>query len=76
MTRIRRRRWLDSVKDDIKGKGLLGEEVYNQATWRSISSYIDLSSKWLRDEGEEEEAVPVLLHKQMLCLLMVVAVIF
>ena len=34
-------RWLDSVRDDIKEKGLSGEEVYDPATWRSMSSYID-----------------------------------
>ena len=41
-----KRRWLelDRVKDDIKEKGLWGEEVYDCATWRRIlymSSSID-----------------------------------
>ena len=35
------RRWLDKVKDDMKEKGLSGEEVYDRATWRRMSSYID-----------------------------------
>ena len=40
-----KRRWLDSVRNDIREKGrekgLSGEEVYDQATWRNILSYID-----------------------------------
>ena len=32
-----KRRWLDRVRDDIKVKGLSGEEVYDCATWRHIS---------------------------------------
>ena len=37
-----KRRWLDKVKDDIKEKGLmLADEVYDCATWRRMSSYID-----------------------------------
>ena len=35
------RRWLDRVRDDIKEKGLSGEEMYDHATWRCLSSYID-----------------------------------
>ena len=38
---IPKRRWLDKVKDDIKEKGLSADEMYNQATWRHISSKID-----------------------------------
>ena len=34
-------RWLDKVKDDIKEKGLSADEVYDRATWRRMSSYID-----------------------------------
>ena len=34
-------RWLDKVKDDIKEKGLSADEVYDSATWRRMSSYID-----------------------------------
>ena len=34
------RRRLDSVRDDI-GEGTVGEEVYDRATWRCISSYIN-----------------------------------
>ncbi len=37
----RKRRWLDKVKDDIKEKGLSADEVYDRATWRRMSSYID-----------------------------------
>ena len=36
-----KRRWLDKVKDDIKEKGLLADELYGRATWRRISLYID-----------------------------------
>ena len=36
-----KRRWLDKVKDDIKEKGLSAYGVYDRATWRRISSYID-----------------------------------
>ena len=36
-----KRRWLDKVKDDIKEKGLSGEEMYDRATRRCISAYID-----------------------------------
>ena len=31
----------DRVRDDIKEKGLSGEEVYDRATWRRMSSYIN-----------------------------------
>ena len=36
-----KRRWLDKVNYDIKEKGLSAEEVYDRATWRRMSSYID-----------------------------------
>ena len=36
-----KRRWLDRLKDGIKEKGLLADEVYDCATWRRTSSYID-----------------------------------
>ena len=29
-----KRRWLDRVRDDIKEKGLSGEELYDRVTWR------------------------------------------
>ena len=32
---------LDKVKDDIKEKGLSADDVYDRATWRRMSSYID-----------------------------------
>ena len=35
--------WLDRVKDDVGEKGLSMEEVYDSATWRCISSNIDLA---------------------------------
>ena len=37
---------LDKVKDDkiIKEKGLSADDVYDRATWRRISSYIDPTS--------------------------------
>ena len=36
-----KRRWLDKAKDDIKEKGLLADDVYDRATRRRMSSYID-----------------------------------
>ena len=33
--------WLVKVKDDIKEKGLSADDVYDRATWRRMSSYID-----------------------------------
>ena len=36
-----KRRWSDKVKDDIKEKGLSADHVYDRATWRRLSSYID-----------------------------------
>ena len=36
-----KRRWLDKVKYDIKEKGLSADDVYDYATWRRMSSYID-----------------------------------
>ena len=41
-----KRRWLDKVKDDIKEKGLSADDVYDCATWRRMSSYIDPTQKW------------------------------
>ena len=37
--------WLDKVKDDIKEKGLSADEVYDRATRRRMSSYIDRTLK-------------------------------
>ena len=40
------RRWLDKVNYyDIKEKGLSADEVYDRATWRRMSSYIDPTTK-------------------------------
>ena len=36
-----KRRWLDKVKDGSKEKGLSVEDVYDRATWRRMSLYID-----------------------------------
>ena len=41
-----KRRWLYRVRDDIKEKGLSVEEVYDRATWRRMSSYVDPRQKW------------------------------
>ena len=35
------KRWADCVKDDRREKGLPGEEVYDRAAWRRLSSHID-----------------------------------
>ena len=36
-----KKRRADCVKDDLREKGLSGEEVYDRATWRRLSSHID-----------------------------------
>ena len=36
-----KKRWADCVKDDLREKGLSGEEVYDRAAWRRLSSHID-----------------------------------
>ena len=36
-----RKRWADCVKDDLREKGLSGEEVYDRAAWRRPSSHIN-----------------------------------
>ena len=33
--------WLDRMRDDIKENGLSGEEEYDRATWRRMSSCMD-----------------------------------
>ena len=40
-----RRRLLDSVRDDIREKGLSGKDVYDRASLRRISS-IDSTKQW------------------------------
>ena len=47
------RKWLDTVRDVIKEKGLSADEVYDRATWRRMSSYIDLHIKVGKDEVEK-----------------------
>ena len=37
---------VDNVNDDIKEKGLSADELYDRATWRRTSSYIDPTYKW------------------------------
>ena len=32
---------VDNVNDDIKEKGLSADKLYDRATWRRTSSYID-----------------------------------
>ena len=41
-----KRRWLDTVKDDIKEKGLSADEVYDRAIRRRMSSYAHPTSMW------------------------------
>ena len=54
-----KRRWLDRVRDDIKEKELSGEEVYNQTSWRCISSNIDHTKKWELNEGQEDNSARI-----------------
>ena len=53
----RKRRSLDKVKDDIKEKGLSADDVYDRATWRRMSSYIDPTKSWnkMKEKKEEEQ---------------------
>ena len=37
--------WLGRMKDVIKEKGLSADEVYDHATWRRMSSYIEPTQK-------------------------------
>ena len=53
-----KRRWLDKVKDDIKEKGLSADDVYDRATWRRMSSYIDPTQKWDKMKKKSEEKIP------------------
>ena len=39
------------MKDDLREKGLSGE-VYERAAWRRLSSHIDPTEKWDKDEEE------------------------
>ena len=39
---------------DGKEKGLSVQEMYDRATWRRMSSYIDPTGKWEYEEEEEE----------------------
>ena len=48
-----KKRWADCVKDDLREKGLSGEEVYDRAARRRLSSHIDPTYKWDKDEEEE-----------------------
>ena len=50
-----KRRWLDKVKDDIREKGLSAEEVYDRATWRRMSSYIDPTQSWNKMKRKKKE---------------------
>ena len=42
------------MRDDIRKKGLLDEEVYDRVPWMHISSNIDPALKWNLDEEEED----------------------
>ena len=36
-----KRRWMDSVRVDLREKGLSGEETHNRAEWRELVRNID-----------------------------------
>ncbi len=36
-----KRRWMDSVRDDLREKGLTGEEVHDRAAWRRLVRNVD-----------------------------------
>ena len=38
--------WADCVKADLREKELSGEQVYDRAAWRRLSSHIDITYKW------------------------------
>ena len=49
------------MKDDLREKGPSGEEVYDRAAWRQLSSRIDPTLKWDKDEEEDiADQVPLL----------------
>ena len=37
-----KRRWMDSVNVDLRGKGLSGEETHNRAVWRQLVIYMEV----------------------------------
>ena len=49
------RRYLDSVRDAIKGREPSGEEVCGRTTWIRMSLFIGLTYNWEQDEEEENE---------------------
>ena len=50
-----KKRWFDKLRDDIKEKGLSGEEVYNDATWRHMPSYIDPQKSWNKTKRKKNK---------------------
>ena len=36
-----KRRWMDCVKDDLRSKGLTGDEVWDRSRWRTLARNID-----------------------------------
>ncbi len=36
-----KRRWMDIVRDDLREKGLTGEEVHERAAWRRLVRNVD-----------------------------------
>ena len=36
-----KRRWMDCIKDDLKSKGLTGDEVWDRNRWKTLARNID-----------------------------------
>ena len=53
-----KKRWADRVKDVLREKGLSGEEVYDRAAWRRLSSHIDPTIIQKERKTEEEVGGP------------------
>ena len=51
-----KRRWLYNVKDDITEKGLSADDVFDRATWRRMSSYIDPTSRGNKKKRKKKQS--------------------
>ena len=41
-----KRRWLDSIRNDLSEKGLSGEDAQDRPRWRRLTRHIDPTRKW------------------------------
>ena len=50
-----RRRWMDCIGEDLRGKGLTGEEVHDRPMWRRLVRNNQPHIKVGKDEEEDED---------------------